>query len=465
MRGEQQKISEDSSLRNDRSATESYSGVPTLVRITENNFTGKTEEKGTLLEKILDPMNLNLAYKRVKKNKGKGGIDKMEVESLYDYFVEHKEYLLRSILNGKYRPNPVRRVYIPKENGQQRSLGIPTVVDRVIQQAIHQVISPLYEEDFHENSYGFRPNRNAHQALKHCMSKAEQGYKYVVDIDLEKFFDTVNHSKLIEVLSRKVKDGRVLSLIHKYLNAGVVESGLFQRTAEGVPQGGPLSPLLSNILLNELDQELSHRGHEFARYADDLIIMCRSKRSADRVLKSITNFIEKTLYLRVNKEKTQVGHIKEVKFLGYGFYMNQEKCRARVHPKSVREMKNRLRALTSRSNGWSNELRKLKLKLFIQGWVNYFKLADMKKLLKGIDEWLRRRIRMVIWKQWKRVRTRIRNLTKLGIGKDKAYQFGNTRKGYWRIANSPILSQTITNKRLKSSGYTFLLDYYLSVKA
>ncbi len=290
MKGRKQKISEDSYQEDTRAELEGYSGVQTFMRITENNITNFNESEFGLLEQILSPTNLNLAYKKVKSNKGSGGVDKMEVESLKDYLVKNKQELLSSILGDKYRPNPVRRVEIPKDINKKRLLGIPTVVDRVIQQAIQQILSPIYERQFSDSSYGFRPRRSAHQALQQSKANITAGYKYAVDMDLEKFFDKVNQSKLIEILSRTIKDGRVISLIHKYLNAGVIVGGKFEPTKLGVPQGGPLSPLLSNIMLNELDKELELRGHRFVRYADDLVIFTKSKRSANRVLTSIVSF-------------------------------------------------------------------------------------------------------------------------------------------------------------------------------
>ena len=282
-------------------------------------------------------------------------------------------------------------------------------------------------------------------------------------MDLEKFFDTVNQSKLIEILSRTIKDGRVISLIHKYLNAGVVDRGLFEKTEVGVPQGGPLSPLLSNIMLNELDKELEKRGHRFVRYADDCMIFCKSKKSAERTLRNIIPYIEQKLFLKVNRDKTVVEHISKVKYLGYSFYKYEGKCRFRVHPKSINKMKAKLRELTSRSNGMGNEMRALKLKQFITGWVNYFSYADMKNLLIKTDEWLRRRIRQIYWKQWKKVKTRYKMLKYFGINKYKAWEFANTRKGYWRISNSPILNKSLDNKTIASLGYTTLTDYYLKV--
>jgi len=463
MKGRSQKISKDTFLQNSRAEPEGYAGGQTFIWITENNLTNTDKPKYGLLEQILSPSNLNRAYQRVRSNKGSGGVDKMEVESLKDYLVNNKDQLIQSILDGKYRPNPVRRVEIPKEKGT-RKLGIPSVVDRVIQQAIAQILSPIYEKQFSENSYGFRPRRNAHQALNKCRSYITEGYKYAVDMDLEKFFDTVNHSKLIEVLSRTVKDGRVISLIHKYLNAGVVVRNKFEETEMGVPAGGPLSPMLSNVILNELDKELEKRGHRFVRYADDMVIFCKSKRSAERTLANIVPYIENKLFLKVNREKTTTAYVSKIKFLGYSFYVYKGEGRLRVHPKSIAKMKERIRLLTSRSNGWGYARRKEALRLYITGWVNYFKLADMTKLLLGVDSWYRRRLRMVIWKQWKRVRTRWRNLIKLGINKYKAWEWANTRKGYWHIANSYILSRTVTNERLRLAGYVFFSDFYRFVR-
>ena len=449
----------------DRTASEGYVEGQTFMWITENNLTSNDYRLGNgLLEHILSPSNLNSAYKRVKRNKGAGGVDKMEVESLKDYLVNNKDTLIQSIQQGKYRPNPVRRVLIPKENGKQRQLGIPTVVDRVIQQSIAQKLTSIYEPQFSPHSYGFRPKRSAHGALGKCRDYITQGYVYAVDIDLERYFDTINHSKLIEVLSHSIKDGRVVSLIHKYLNAGVMHEDHYEETHEGVPQGGPLSPLLGNILLNELDRELESRGHKFVRYADDMVILCKSRRSAHRTMKSIVSFIEAKLFLTVNRDKSQVAHVKEVKFLGYTFYRYRGEGRLRIHPKSVEKMKAKIRKLTSRSNGWGNERRKEALSQYIKGLVQYFKLADMQKLLTRTDAWYRRRLRMVIWKQWKRIKTKVANLIKLGVNKYKAYEWANTRKGYWRIAKSFILSRTVTDQRLHKAGYVFLLDYYKAVK-
>jgi len=462
MKERMQKISQDTWQLKDRAEPEGYVGGQTYMRITENNFTNVDRPQHGLLEEILSPTNLNKAYRRVKSNGGACGVDGMGTDGLLAYLTNHKDELLESILNGRYHPNPVRGVEIPKDNGKKRQLGIPTVVDRVIQQAIAQILSPLFEKQFSATSYGFRPKRSAHQAIRKCQKFIDEGNIYAIDMDLEKFFDTVNQSKLVEVLSRTIKDGRVISLIHKYLRAGVVVRNKFEESETGVPQGGPLSPLLSNIMLNELDKELEDRGHRFVRYADDCVIFCRSKRSTERTFANILPFIEQKLFLKVNREKTVVAYVRNIKFLGYSFYVYNGKGRLRAHPKSLAKMKDTLRVLTSRSNGWGCEKRKDKLKQYITGWMNYYKLADMKQYLTVLDSWLRRRLRMIIWKQWKRVRTRFRNLRKLGIPKCKAYMFANTRNGYWRTAKSPILQTSISSDSLTHAGYTFLSDCYRS---
>ena len=444
-----------------RSETEWYEGVQTFMWICEDNIVEVPFDKEHLLEQILNPTNLNLAYKAVMRNKGCGGIDKMSCEQLLPWLLTNKEDLISSLIDGSYRPTPVKRVEIPKDNGKKRLLGIPTVVDRMVQQAINQVLTPIYEHQFSKSSYGFRPRRGCHDALRGAQRIISEGYKYVVDLDLERFFDTVNHSKLIEILSRTIKDGRVVSLIHKYLRCGIMNNGLFEANKEGTPQGGPLSPLLSNIMLNELDKELESRGHPFVRYADDAMIFCKSKRAAMRVKKSITRYIEKSLYLKVNKEKTIVSYVRGVKYLGYSFYVNRGQCQLMVHSKSKAKMKSRLKELTSRSNGWGYAKRKQKLKEYIRGWIGYYHLANMKSFLLKTDEWLRRRIRMCIWKSWKKIRTKVANLIKCGIDKDIAYQWGNTRKSYWHTAKSKILQIPITNERLCRAGYTTLMGEYL----
>ncbi len=416
-----------------------------------------------LMEKILDKDNMNEAFKRVKKNKGSHGIDGLTIDELHKYLREHGEQLRKAILEGNYTPNPVRRVEIPKENGKKRNIGIPTVVDRVIQQSITQVLSPIFEKTFSDNSFGFRPKRSCHDALKKCKEYINAGYKWAVDIDLASYFDTVNHDKLIGLIYKEVKDIRVISLIRKYLQSGVMEKGVVIATDEGVPQGGNLSPLLSNIMLNELDRELTKRGLKFARYADDANIYVKSRKSANRVMASITKFIEGKLKLKVNKEKSTVDRPWKLKFLGYSFYQAKGGVRFRVHEKSVRKLKSHLKDLTGRSRIKQIDITYTKIKQKMVGWVNYFKLADMKKLMQTLDEWLRRRIRMCYWKQWKKTCTKYKNLIKLGATKQKAWEHANTRKGYWRTAKSPILQTTITNSKLEKSGLISLLDTYMKV--
>ena len=439
-----------------------YVEVPAHVRIAEHNDIITDLSADSLLRKILSRDNMNEAYRKVKSNRGTGGVDKMSVDELLPYLREHRLELLRQIKDGKYKPSPVRRVEIPKEErGKVRKLGIPTVVDRMIQQAIAQVLTPIYEPQFSESSFGFRPKRGAHDALKQCQRYANEGYLYVVDMDLEKFFDTVCQSKLIEVVSRSIKDGKVISLIHKYLNAGIVRQGIFERSEQGVPQGGPLSPLLSNIMLNELDKELEKRGHKFVRYADDCMILCKSRRSAERTKVSITRYIEGKLFLKVNGEKTSVANISQVKYLGYGFYRYKGECRLKVHKKSIVKMRERLRAITNRNKAISNEERPRILGRYVKGWVNYFKLADMKKMLQVTDEWLRRRIRAVYWKQWKKVKTRYKMIRRYNLPDWKVHELANCRKGIWRAAM--MLNQILTNKEIARQGYITLTDYYRQV--
>ena len=418
-----------------------------------------------MLEEITAAGNLNKAFKKVRKNNGAGGADRMEVKELLPYLKAHGEELVCSILDGSYRPNPVRRVEIPKENGKTRGLGIPTAVDRVFQQAIAQVLTPVYEPEFAETSYGFRPGRSAHDAIRKCLEYANEGYTWTVDMDLEKFFDTVNQDKLTEILSRKITDGRVIALIRKYLKAGVMVGKEYRKSDMGVPQGGNLSPLLANVMLNELDHELERRGHRFVRYADDMVIFCKSKASAKQTLEHILPFIERKLFLKVNKEKTKVVDIGKVKFLGYGFYYSANGIKATVHAKSKAKLKAKVKEITKRSDGRGYAWKKLKLRQTVTGWVNYFKLADMKTWLTTVDEWMRTRLRTYIWKSWKTIKNKYRNLRKLGTTERNAGIMANTRKGYRRSADSPIVKLAISKELLKKAGYTFFLDYYLSCKA
>lgn len=460
-----QKIStpSDNCPRKSRTASENYAGVQTFMGIAENNLMEVRFGGDDLMEGIASPTNLNRAYKQVMSNKGSGGVDRMQTGELLPWLHLHKESLVNSLLEGTYRPCPVRRVEIPKGNGQTRPLGIPTVVDRLVQQSISQILSPLYEAEFSESSYGFRPKRSCHDALRKAQSHINSGYRYAVDLDLEKFFDTVSHSRLIEVLSRKIRDGRVISLIHRYLVAGVRMGERFEESHAGVPQGGPLSPLLGNIMLDSLDRELESRGHPFVRYADDCMIFCRSQRAAERTRDSIIRFIEDVLCLRVNREKTKAGCIRGMKFLGYSFYDHSGECRLSVHAKSLDKFKAKLKELTGRSNGMGYTQRKESLRHYIMGWLEYFKLADMKSKLHKMDRWYRRRLRMCIWKNWKKTVTRFKNLVKCGIDRYQAWQWANTRKGYWHISNSWILSRALNNDNLKRANYPLLMDCYRKV--
>ena len=415
-----------------------------------------------LLEKVLDDKNLYEAYKQVYKNKGTSGVDGVTVEELGQYMYLHKEEIKEQIRNRKYKPSPVRRVYIPKENGDKRGLGIPTVVDRVIQQAIVQVLSPIYEQQFSETSYGFRINRSCEMAITKLLEYFNDGYTWVVDIDLQKFFDTVCHDKLISIIMKTIHDGELVSLIRKYLVSGVMENGVVQPTKVGTPQGGNLSPLLSNIMLNELDKELEKRGLRFTRYADDCIIVVKSEKAANRVMESITRFIEKKLGLKVNAEKSKVARPNEIKYLGFGFYYTKTGViKPKPHLKSIQKFKRKLKQLTKRSWSISLDKRITKLNQVIRGWINYFRIGDMKMHMKEITSHLNRRIRCVIWKQWKKSRKRIESLIKLGCDKERAKAIAFSRKSYWRV--SIFISIFITNKKLKQKGLVFPLDHYLKV--
>jgi group II intron reverse transcriptase/maturase len=386
-----------------------------------------------LLESILHRDNMNAAYKRVKSNKGSHGVDGMKVDELLPYLKQQGRALIASILEGTYRPKPVRRVEMRKPEGGIRLLGIPTVVDRMVQQAVAQVLMPIFEKTFSDSSYGFRPGRDAKQAVTKAKEYMEQGYKWVVDIDLAKYFDTVNHDKLMALVAREIKDKRVLKLIRLFLQSGVMISGVVVETEEGCPQGGPLSPLLSNIMLTELDRELEKRGHKFCRYADDNNIFVKSKKAGERVMRSITDFLENELKLKVNKDKSAVGRPWRRKFLGFTFYQWYGKIGTRVHEKSINRFKNKVREITSRSNAWDMEYRMRRLRQVITGWLNYFGIADISRIAKELDEWIRRRIRMCFWKQWKKIKTKHNNLAKLGVKESKAWEYANTRKSYWRI--------------------------------
>lgn len=418
-----------------------------------------------LLEKILSKDNLNKAYKQVYKNKGASGIDGVTTEELFSYIKEHKEEILYSIRNRKYKPQPVRRVYIPKENGKLRKLGIPSAIDRVIQQAIVQILTPIYEEQFSNNSFGFRPRRSCEQAVIQALECFNDGYDWIVDIDLQSFFDEVNQDKLMAIIHRTIKDSDVISLIRKFLQSGVMENGVVQSTYKGTPQGGNLSPLLSNIMLNELDKELEARGLNFVRYADDCLIMVKSEKAANRVMESITTFITKKLGLKVNVEKSKVARPNNIKYLGFGFYkkINQNKWRPKPHIKSVEKFKYKLNQILLRKRGISLNWRLKELKYLIYGWVNYFRIADMKVHLENIDMRIRRKLRVIIWKQWKKIKKRYTSLRKLGVNHYNAFMTANCRRGLYFIGNTWVLKEAISKERLNKRGLVNALDHYLKV--
>lgn len=421
---------------------------------------GGLTETSNLLERILTRENMIDAMKRVIANKGSHGVDNMRYDELRKHIIKHWQTIKQKLLEGAYSPSPVRRVEIPKPNGGTRLLGIPTVLDRMIQQAIAQEISKIYEPTFSGSSYGFRPKKSAKMAMLQAKEYINEGNKWVVDMDLEKFFDKVNHDILMNRLSRKVKDKRVLKLIRKYLQSGIMIQGIKVLNEEGTPQGGPLSPLLSNIMLDEVDKELEKRGHKFCRYADDCNIYVKSKKAGERVMKSMTRLLEGKLKLKVNQEKSKVDLVSKRKFLGFSFYFSRNGVQIRIHEKSYKIFKEKLKKVTNRNWGTSMEFRLKKLNEIIIGWINYFKIAKCRNRIKDIESWVRRRLRACIWKQWKKVKTRHRKLIKLGINKQKSWEYANTRKGYWRIAKSPILSRTLTNAYLEKLGYKSLVKRY-----
>lgn len=413
-----------------------------------------------LLEKILDDKNLYQAYEQVYKNKGACGIDNITVEQLGEYLYLHKEEIKNQIRNRKYKPSPVKRVWIPKENGDKRGLGIPIVVDRVIQQAMIQRLSPIYERQFSETSYGFRPNRSCEMAIIKLLEYFNDGYTWVIDIDLQKFFDTVCHDKLISLISKTIKDGDVVSLIRKFLVSGVMENGVVTPTEVGTPQGGNLSPLLSNIMLNELDKELESRGLKFTRYADDCIIVVRSESSAKRVMYSITKFIENKLGLKVNISKSKIARPNEIKYLGFGFYKEKGEYKPKPHNKSIQKFERKLKYYTNRSWSMSIAKRIEKLNPIIRGWINYFRISEMEGTIYLIKCHLRRRLRCIIWKQWKTISNRIKCLMKLGVREKYAKLAACSRKSYWVMSTNRAIHQAISNERLEKKGLIMPDKYY-----
>ena len=419
-------------------------------------------DTSSLMEQILSKDNLNAAYLQVVRNKGAAGVDGMTVEELGAYLSENGENIREQLRTRKYKPQPVKRVEIPKPDGGTRNLGVPTVVDRFVQQAVAQVLTPIFEEQFHDHSYGFRPDRCAQQAVLKALEMMNDGHNWIVDIDLAKFFDTVDHDKLMTIFGRTVKDGDVISVVRKFLVSGVMIDDEYEDTIVGTPQGGNISPLLANIMLNELDKELEARGLDFVRYADDLIIMVGSRQAADRVMKSVTRFIEEKLGLKVNAEKSKVDKPKGIKYLGFGFYFDSfaKAYKARPHPKAVAKFKAQMKKLTCRSWGASNDLKVLKLNQLIRGWINYFKIGSMRSLCERLDSNIRYRMRMCIWKHWKTPKNRATNLMKLGISRKYAWATAYSGARIAFVCQRGAMNMAVTKERLTRFGLVSMVDYY-----
>lgn len=414
------------------------------------------------MEQILSKENLNAAYLQVVRNKGAAGVDGMTVEELGAYLSENGESIREQLRTRKYKPQPVRRVEIPKPDGGVRNLGVPTVVDRFVQQAVAQVLTPIFEEQFHDHSYGFRPNRCAQQAVLKALEMMNDGHSWIVDIDLAKFFDTVDHDKLMTIFGRTIKDGDVISVVRKFLASGVMIDDEYEDTIVGTPQGGNISPLMANIMLNELDKELEARGLDFVRYADDLIIMVGSRQAADRVMKSVTRFIEEKLGLEVNAEKSKVDKPKGIKYLGFGFYFDSfaKVYKAKPHPKAVAKFKAQMKKLTGRSWGVSNSYKVFKLNQLIRGWVNYYRIGSMKSLCERLDSNIRFRLRMCIWKHWKTAQNRAENLIKLGISRKFAWSTAYYGAHIAHVCQGGAMNMAVTKERLTRFGLVSMADYY-----
>lgn len=405
-----------------------------------------------LWEEIFSPANLVVALKRVERNKGAPGVDGLGTQDLRDWLAQHWIATRNALDEGTYAPLAVRQVMIPKPDGRKRMLGVPSVLDRLIQQAIGQVLSPIFDQGFVPVSFGFRPNKSAHDAVQVAREVISQGYRWVVEVDLDAFFDRVNHDMLMARVARKVKDKRVLKLIRRYLEAGIMADGVVRQTREGTPQGSPLSPLLSNIMLDDFDQEFWKRGHRFVRYADDIRIFLRSKRAAIRVLDQATKVLEERLSLRVSQDKSTINPATVATLLGFGFYFTNKGVKIRVAPQAFTRMKDQIRRLTSRRWSVSMDYRIGKLNQYVRGWMGYFRLSLTPKKFSEIDTWFRRRMRQILWKQWKKPRTRVVKLRRLGIRPDLAYQWGMASRAYWRIAGSPVLTRALPNQYWTDQG-------------
>jgi RNA-directed DNA polymerase len=450
-----QKTSKDGYSQMDRLETEEYAKACSSV------YTEVGRQDGIdLIDKIIDDDNLLRACEKVKANKGAPGIDGMTVNELFGHVQKYHKHLKRKLKDGTYNPLPVKRVEIPKPNGSKRKLGIPCVRDRMVQQAIYQVIGGIIDPHFSEMSYGFRPNRNQHQAIEQSIKYYEQGYKVVVDCDLKSYFDTINHQKLMEYLKVFIQDVIVLKLIWKFLKSGILENGLTKSTDSGAPQGGVLSPILSNVYLNQLDKELEKRGHKFVRFADDFCIYVKSKRAGQRVMESVTNFLEKDLKLTVNSTKSQIGSPTKLKFLGFCIHTTSKGVSCRPHQVAKKRFKIKLKTLTKRNRpGRFEEIAK-EINQATVGWINYYGIGLMKRFIEDIVKWLNHRLRQIIWKRWKKVKTRYQQLRRLGIKHEEAWKVANTRKGYWRISGCETLHNAIKIKTLIKWGLKDLNHLY-----
>ncbi|ONK25095.1 group II intron reverse transcriptase/maturase [Bacillus sp. VT-16-64] len=450
-----QKTSADGWPQRDRLETEGYAGACSPV------FTEMEQRGGiSLIDKVVDINNLFNACKKVKANKGAPGVDGMTVEELFGHVAKYRDHLIRKLKDGSYEPLPVKRVEIPKPDGSKRKLGIPSVRDRMVQQAIYQVIGKLIDPHFSEMSFGFRPKRNQHQAINQSMAYYEQGYRVVVDCDLKSYFDTINHQKLMEYLKEFISDKIVLKLIWKFLKSGILEGGLISPTEEGAPQGGVLSPLLSNIYLHQLDKELERRGHKFVRFADDFCIYVKSRRAGERVLESISRFLEDELKLTVNQKKSQVGSPVKLKFLGFCLHPTGKGVGCRAHHSAKKRFQAKLKSITKRNRPGSFEKIVKEINEVTVGWINYYGIGLMKTYIRSLAQWLNHRLRQMIWKRWKKALTKYRQLCRLGIWNEEAWKVANSRKGYWRVSMSETLHKAIKTETLIKWGLKDLNHLY-----
>jgi RNA-directed DNA polymerase len=424
---------------------------------------GQTNAVAGLWEQVWERQNLLRALHRVESNRGAPGVDGMTVEELRPYLVKHWREVRQALDGGRYGPSPVRRVGIPKPDGGERQLGIPTVLDRFIQQAIAQALTPLFEPLFSPHSYGFRAGRSAHEAMKQAQAYVQEGYDWAVDVDLERFFDRVNHDMLMARVARVVKDKRVLKLIRAYLESGVMDNGVVIDTEEGTPQGGPLSPLLSNIMLDDLDKELGRRGHKFVRYADDCNIYVKTERAGERVMGSVVQFLEGKLKLRVNRQKSKVDRASKVKFLGLSFYKYRGEVRIRVATKSQQRFRQRLRRLTRRTRSGKLEEVIREVNQYLRGWIGYFRLADTPSVFGDLDSWIRRRLRQMVWKRWKRGRTRYRELVALGVPRERA-ALGALGKSPWHMSRTPVVQEALNNAYWQKLGLESIGQRYRQLR-